>query len=103
MGNGTTYTECTDDVAKISTQLGKITTHATAASTDCNPTAGSDCAGFLGNLTSALAKATTSFDHAATACANARGKALCDISIAAGSLSVLGAVSDNSNAINACE
>ena len=53
--------------------------------------------------TAALGKATASFTHAATACANARGKALCDITIAAGTLSVLGAISDNSNAINSCE
>merc|ERR1712032_1758074 len=102
-GNSTTFTECTDDVEKISAQLAKVTTHATSAGTDCSPAAGTECAFNMGNLTQALGKATTSFTHAATACANARGKALCDLSIAAGTLSVLGAISDNSNAINSCE
>ena len=48
--NGTSFTECTDDVAKISAQLSKISAHVTAASTDCNPTAGTGCAFNLGNL-----------------------------------------------------
>lgn len=101
--NGTAFTACTDDVEKISAQLAKVTTHATSAATDCSPSAGTECAFDLGNLTEALGKATTSFTHAATSCANARGKVLCDAFIAAGTLSVLGAISDNTNAINSCE
>merc|ERR1712059_84706 len=69
--NGTTLTECTDDVDKINGQLTKVNTHVTSANSDCNATAGSDCAGFLTNLTSAMGKATADFTHAATTCANA--------------------------------
>jgi len=101
--NGTSLTECTDDVAKINAQLSKISGHVTAASTDCNPTAGTGCAFNLGNLTKDVAKATAEFGHAATYCANVHGRVLCDASIAAGTLSVIAAVSENSNAINSCE
>ena len=48
--NGTSLTDCTDDVAKINAQLSKISGHVTSASTDCNPTAGTECAFNLGNL-----------------------------------------------------
>ena len=50
-----------------------------------------------------MAKATAEFDHATTYCANVHGRVLCDAAIAAGALSVIAAVSENSNAINACE
>ena len=50
--NGTAFTECTDDVEKISAQLAKVTTHATSAGTDCSPAAGTECAFNLGNLVS---------------------------------------------------
>ena len=52
--------------------------------------------------TAALSSATSEFDHAATYCANVHGRILCDAAIAAGTVNVIKAVADNSNAINSC-
>lgn len=58
--NGTTLTDCTDDVDKINAQLTKVTGHVTSASTDCAPTPGTDCDFDLGNLVSEICNISNS-------------------------------------------